>query len=280
MAQMPLDVTWQSAAYVHPMPDAAWGTRISLLSVTGLKGYDDGDAPTGDVKAQDSVMSFGYGRRLLSGGAGVSVKQVRQSIATKSASVWAVDAGWIRPLGRLFRGSVAVRNVGGKATFVDQSVGLPRLVDLGMAFRGFHGAVNASAEMRQTSDGRISMAAGAEVWSKSSLAFRAGYDAGRDLGGVSVGFGFRTGGLRIDYAFLPKGQGFDPTHRVSVCYRFRSPGERAHQEGLALSQQGRHAEAIYKFKEALDEDPSLSGVVQDMRASVDALERQMEGNKR
>ena len=123
-------------------------------------------------------------------------------------------------------------------------------------------------------------AAGAETWLYRSLALRAGYDSTKGMGrGFALGLGFRIGGLRLDYSFLPQGQGFEPVHRFGLSFRFSSPGDKAYQEGLALSHEGRHAEAIYKFKEALDDDPNLLGAVRALRESVDALQKQMGQNR-
>jgi hypothetical protein len=229
------------------------------------------------VKAQDMVAAVGYGRRFSTGGAlGGSLKQVRETIGSDGASVYALDAGWIHPMKRWpLCWELAARNVGGRGKFIDQGTFLPRSYDAGLAYRGFRGVFDASAELRRGSDG-LTAAAGVETWIHRALALRAGYDTTKGMGrGFALGLGFRIGGLRLDYAFLPQGQGFDPVHRIGLSYRFSSPGDRAYQEGLALSREGRHAEAIYKFKEALDDDPDLLGAVRALRDSAEALKKQM-----
>jgi hypothetical protein len=281
-AQLPLNVALESAAYVHPQDKGALGFRAAFLNVGGMAGYDSSDTPTGDVKAQDMEAALGYGRRLSGGGAvGATIKQERETIGPNSASVYAVDAGWIQPIKQWpLCWELAVRNVGGKGKFVDEGTPLPLSYDAGLAYRGWRGLFDASVELRRGSDGTTTAAAGAETWLYRSLALRAGYDTTKGMGqGFSVGFGFRIGGLRLDYSFLPQGQGFEPVHRFGLSFRFSSPGDKAYQEGLALSHEGRHAEAIYKFKEALDDDPNLLGAVRALRDSVDALQKQMGQNR-
>jgi hypothetical protein len=281
-AQLPLSVTLESAAYVHPGAKGALGFRASFLNVGGLTGYDSGGAPTGEVKAQDMAAAVGYGLRFANGGVvGAAFKQVRETIGSDGASVYALDAGWIQPMGRWpLCWELAARNLGGKGKFVDQETSLPRSYDAGLAYRGWRGLFDASVELRRGSDGTTTAAAGAETWLHRSLALRAGYDSTKGMGrGVALGLGFRIGGLRLDYSFLPQGQGFEPVHRFGLSFRFSSPGDRAYQEGLALSREGRHAEAIYKFKEALDDDPNLLGAVRALRDSVDALQKQMGQNR-
>jgi hypothetical protein len=280
-ASLPLSVGLESLAYVHPLSSSALGARVSLLDAGGFQGYDASGGPTGSVSAKDSLASLAWGRRLGGGDAvGVSLSRVQSAIGSDSASAFGLGLGWIKPLGRLpLRFSASLRNVGSKASFVQDKTGMPQVSAAGLSWRGYNGAALVSAEVRHGSDGTTSVAAGAEGWLYNTLALRAGWDGERDLGGLSLGLGFRLRDFRVDYAFQPGGTAFDAVQRFGLSYRFGGAGERSYQEGLTLSQEGRYPEAIFKFKESLDADPENKEAVRALRQALGALEKETGGDK-
>jgi len=214
------------------------------------------------------------------GAFGLSAKQVSESIAGRSASVAAADAGalWRPAPGRLSF-SAGFRNAGGKARFVQGRTALPRTLYAGAAARLFADGWVLTVEARRPSDGGTSFHVGQEVWLYNTLALRAGWRSDRDLGnGLVFGFGFKLHAVRVDYALAPMGAAFGQAHRIGVSFRFGGAGDRAYQDGLRLAQKGQNAEAILKFKEALDADPDNRAAVRALKESVGALQRER-GNK-
>jgi hypothetical protein len=212
------------------------------------------------------------GRRLWWGAA---VKQAREVIGGMTGSAVAGDAGLLySPAGWPVTFGGGVRNLGGKASFPGAKATLPRLVDGGMSGRFFSGAVVAALEGHASAEGFF-WNAGLELWAHNLLAFRVGMDSHRDTGaGLTWGLGVRLKRVRVDYAMLPEGAAFGNSHRVSLAYRFGGGGEAPYQEGLSLAQQGDHAAAILKFKEALDADPDHAGAARGLKDSIRALDEE------
>jgi hypothetical protein len=266
-----------SLAYGHPLTKGVLGISLRTLRSATIKSYDASDNRTGTYDAQDSVFSAGYGRAMGDRRWGGDLKQVKESIAGHGASVTAAD------FGATFRGSgwpvslsAALRNVGGRASFGQEKTDLPRSLDLGGSALLFSRALLVTAEARRGADGVTTLAAGAEAWLYNALALRGGWQGGDRAGnGLSLGMGFKLKNLRVDYSFAANGQGFSPTHRMSLSLRFGGPGEKAYQDGLRLLQGGRTAEAVLKFQEALDADPGHTAAIRALRESVKQLQGEM-----
>ena len=58
---------------------------------------------------------------------------------------------------------------------------------------------------------------GAECRVRSSLVLRGGYQSA-DTRDVSLGLGVITGAWRVDYAYVPFGDGLGQAHRVSLVW--------------------------------------------------------------
>src|SRR5205814_8847975 len=73
----------------------------------------------------------------------------------------------------------------------------------------------------RATDGRSPiLAVGGELDSAVGAAIRFGYRTGDDVATWSTGAGWRSGGLRIDYAFVPSKLELDDTHRFSLTAQF------------------------------------------------------------
>jgi hypothetical protein len=273
-------------SYAHPLNAGSLGFSLRVLRSGDVAAYDAGDQRIGTYDAQDQAVSLSYGHRAgTSWRWGLTVKQVSESIADAEAKTFAGDAGLLfHPFwsGRLlpFKLAVGIRNVGSDASFLREKTSLPRAMDAGASYTGFSEALTIALDAHKARSGETSFNGGAEVWLHNVLAFRAGIASGGDLGnGLSMGIGFKFKDVRVDYAFQGYGDGFGASHRMGLTFRFGGAGERAYQEGLRLSQQGQHAEAILKFEEALDADPRHAGAARALRESVRLLEREMKSDE-
>lgn len=266
-----------SLAYGHPVASGALGLGVRTLDSGDIPSYDDQDGAKAAYDAKDLCLSAGYARASGAFRWGVNVKQVRETLAGRSADAVAADVGvgfqkksWPVALG------AALRNAGGKASFLREKVALPRSLDLGAAARFLGEAVVVTAESRRGADGDSSFAAGAEAWLYNVLALRAGWEGGERAGdGATLGLGIRLRDLRVDFAFAGHGRGFSPTHRMGISWRFGGAGERAYQEGLGLLQRGQAAEAVLKFQQALDADPGHAPAIRAMREAVRRVREEM-----
>jgi hypothetical protein len=262
------------AAVAHPLRRGTLFGNVRALDYGETEGYDGGGMKTSSYRARDTAFSIGYGRPWsLSSSWGVAVKQVSESIAGESGGAVALDAGVYvrRPEGLLSYGA-SVRNVGGKASIGGGKVSLPRLLSGGAATHGFSDAWLVSLEATRSSDGRTVVGLGQEAWLYNAVAFRAGYESGREAGnGFSVGMGFKFHGARVDYAFTAGSSALGDTHRMGVTFRFGGAGDRSYQEALALMHKELYAEAILKLKEVLDADPGHKGAARALKDAVKSL---------
>ena len=195
---------------------------------------DDLGNQTGTFGSHDLEFLAGYGRHLSSGvSLGMSAQVVRERIADLGATTWAVNAGatydirdfrWL-PEGRL---SLSVHNLGRNAHYVFNGepgapVKLPTAVQGGLSL-GLATFQNLTARLavegRSTSGRSPILAVGGELDSAVGAALRFGYRAGDDIATWSAGAGWRTGGLRVDYAFVPSRLELDDTHRISLTAQF------------------------------------------------------------
>jgi hypothetical protein len=264
-------------AYGHPLSSGALGFGVRSADSGDIPSYSNGDIRSGSYAVKDLCLSAGYARAWGGWRWGANLKRVSESLAGRSAGVMAADLGVVRhgdewPVAF----SAALRNVGGKASFAQEKFVLPRSLDLGANVRLMGDAVLAAAETRRGADGENVYAAGMEVWTRNALAVRAGWESGDRAGrGLSLGLGVRIQGMRLDYAFLPQGNGFSPTHRMGLSWAFGGEGDKSYEEGLKLLQEGRNAEAVLKFQKALDADPRHVRAIRALREAARRLNAEM-----
>jgi hypothetical protein len=279
-ASLPSDMSWGALAYAQPLKKGAVSLHARSLQYGDIARYDVSGNPAGSFAAHDALLAVAWGRavgRRLD--AGCALKQVSQRIAGKSASSTAVDGGILyRPGSGSISWAAGFRNVGGKATFLREKTSLPRTLFAASSMKLFSDGWVSAIELRRLSYGKASIHIGQELWLDNAFALRVGWRSDRDVGtGLSAGFGVKRKSVRLDYSYTIMGDVFGASHRFSLGFRFGRAGERDYQEGLSLAQEGRTAEAILKFKTALDADPSNKPAVRALREAVDALEKDRSG---
>lgn len=264
----------------HPTASGSLGFQLQTFDHGTFPAYDRTGAPAGETKAGDLLVGVGYGRALgASWSAGAVVKQVQETIGDDQAKAIALDAGVLyRPaaLPRL-RFGAAARNQGSGASFAREETPLPAAWSVGASWRGFSEAWTTAVDVDQPRDGASVLRVGQEVWVNPSLALRGGLH-GRDAvsAGWSAGLGFRFRDIEMDYAFASGKKGFESVHRAGILFRFGGKAEALYQEGVRLLQAGSYAEALLKFKKALDVDPRHRRAVARMREAARALRRDRE----
>jgi hypothetical protein len=273
-AGRPEGVSDAGAAYVHPLEEGALAFRAWSRSYGDIPGYDGTGGTAAAYGARETLFSAGYGRSFRGWGMGAALKQAQQSIAGRSAGVLALDAGLLRPWsGTPLSFSLGVRNLGPKASPGEEKAPLPRSLEAGVGAKLFSGALLLALEGEGGSDAGTVWKAGVEAWAYNVVAVRAGFDGAREAGdGFSLGLGMKLKDLRVDYSFSPMGEALGAVQRVGISFRFGGAGERLYQRGLALSQKGDHAEAVLRFKEALDADPGHREAARALRESIRRLE--------
>ena len=143
--------------------------------------------------------------------AGAGIRFVRQSIFDEAASGAHADVGLLYETAGWNIGA-AVRNVGTTTNLDQAATDLPLQMRLGAARRQGPMLLAAAGHM---TDGELDLHAGVEWQAVDRLLLRDGYDSG-DTRGLSYGAGFEMAPWRLDYAYLPFGDGLGPAHRFSL----------------------------------------------------------------
>ena len=185
----------------------------------------------GTFGTDDLEFLLGYGRALSAGTSfGATAQVLHERIANVSATTWALGAGaaWdVQALGGP-RLSLSAHNLGPAAHYlIDGARGapvpLPMAMQAGVSWRrpvaqGF--TALGAVESRLTRGRQAVVAVGAELDSRVGAALRVGLRTGDDLSRFSYGAGYRLGGLRLDYAFVPSELDLADTQRFSLNAQF------------------------------------------------------------
>ena len=262
----------------------ALGLEVHSFDFGGFDTFDGSGSRTGSAKAGDLLYSLGYGRSFgPSFFAGGRVGRITEKIADRSGSTWTADAGalyvpyvdgWLSHT----RFGVAAKNIGPGAAFQSEKTSLPRTLGAGAACQLFSEALTAAADLEKPSVGSAVLSLGGELWVNRGLALRAGWLQSKDFSnGFRVGFGMRFGDFGLDYSLQTDNGGFGDVHRIGVSFRFGGREEALYQEGVRLLQEGRVGEAILKFNEVLEINPTHRRAVERLREA--ALKLKEESSK-
>lgn len=202
----------------------AWGILAQYVDygttrrtvVSGTAG-----AYQGTFSGQDAVVSVSYGGRLANWGYGATAKFLSSTIDNASASAFAADFGlrW-QAEGAPVAVGMSIHNLGSSLQYDAKEERLPITFRGGVAWRPLPRWLLVTVDLEKVADERWSAHAGAELTVAEMLMLRAGYDASLQVDrGLTLGAGFRTGQLGLDYAFIPFGD-FGNNHRVGIRYNF------------------------------------------------------------
>jgi hypothetical protein len=207
------------------------GSQGFGLSVVGL--YMDDlerrEGPTSEPIGHFGVFDFAftgnYSRRLTeSFDVGGSVKYLHQKIDAELARGVAVDLGAIYrlPMVTGLSAGVSVQNLGPQMSFIEDKFDLPVLYKVGAAYGApvpaLSGDLLVTGDVVLPNDGDAKVHVGIEFEYSEMFALRAGYRTGWDNQNISVGFGTKVRGVRIDYAYVPFYSDLGDTHRVSLGF--------------------------------------------------------------
>jgi len=231
-------ITQDYLAYASPQ---GWSANLNTLNFgdvarTTLSNPDgQGLSSTG---LRDLAFGAGYGRALHDDlTVGVGAKYIQESIAGISAQGFAFDLGALYAVRALegFTVGLAVQNIGPAVKFQSDKEDLPLNVRMGAAYDfsigedpflniGGHEYTVSLDVTKQRSEGAL-IAVGVETHVAKMMPVRVGFNTRNDAGaGVTVGLGWSSRVLALDYAFVPFGD-LGSTHRISVTWRWgRRPG--------------------------------------------------------
>lgn len=190
-------------------------TTISNPSGTGL----------GEVALRDMAVGVGYATALSKNVLfGAGVKLVRESIAGEKAQGFMFDGGILFnvPAVENLTLGLALKNIGPNIKFQETNEALPHAVHAGAAynFNCYRQKTTVSLDAQKTKDEDVVFKLGAEVLAGGIVPLRAGFTTANDDGpGISVGTGYSSQNINLDYAYVPF-KDLGNTHRFSISFRW------------------------------------------------------------
>ena len=168
--------------------------------------------PLGEFGVYEWTAGAAWSRQLATRlRVGAGIRFVRQSIFDETASGAHADVGLLFETAGWNVGA-AIRNAGTMTDLDQAATDLPLQIRLGASRRQGPLLLAAAGHVK---DGELDLHTGAEWQAVDRLLLRAGYNSG-DTQGLSYGAGFEMAPWRLDYAYLPFGDGLGPAHRFSL----------------------------------------------------------------
>ncbi len=203
----------------------------------GLAYFDLGSVPVVDAYGTDLNQSAeaynfgfigGYGfdiPNVCDLKAGVSGHVIQGNFDDETATAIGVNLGLLYGLmeNQIQIGGV-VKNLGTKFKFVEEEDEQTLTYALGGSYSTLPDQIPnvdllVGADVLMPKDQNIQMAVGGEVWVYDTLALRAGYRTGVDMGNLSFGAGFRYSDFQLDYTYADY-EDLEATHRISLVMAF------------------------------------------------------------
>ncbi len=220
---------YEAIGYLQPLPAGAIGTSLQYLHMGELDRINNSQLE-GKFKVYDGMGSLAYGISpddIL--GFGIAIKGFQTRLADEKGDGFAFDIGFLWKPIDIFSFGVVGQNIGSKIKYIDMEEDLPQALKLGLAWNlelpSEAGRLCLLFDGTQVRDNEYIIGGGIEHWGLETLAIRLGYrydtvdDKLEGLKGLRAGFGVRTRGILVDYAYAPYGD-LGVTHHVSMGYRF------------------------------------------------------------
>jgi len=208
-----------------------YGLSMRALYSEAIEGRDESGTLTGTFGSHDLQFAFSYGHRIAEGlSIGGSAQIVRERIADLAAQTYAMDLGaTLEPAAVAgSRVSLALQNLGPAAHYTidgisGSDVPLPTALTAGfsLARPTGHGLTVRGAIEGRFIEGRAGLGSiGAELANAGGMSFRAGWRINDATADLTLGAGYSTRGLSLDYAFIPLDLDLGESHRFSISRQF------------------------------------------------------------
>lgn len=285
------NITEQHASIAVPTRyGGTWAGGVSYLGMGSFDSFDAAGNRSGQISASDTAMSVGYGSKIpgwpthvVTLACGATLQWVQERLDTVTARAFAADLGalahpgaWTAPWLQRLQVGLAVKHLGTALKFDRDAAPLPRVVNIAAAYPvSLWGSRSwLSLETAFPRDHVSFISGGLEYWVREVLALRVGFRSQQDIGsGVRAGLGVKVHLWQLDYAFAGLGD-LGQTHRVGLALHFSNEGDvrfsrlgagrQAFEQGMRYMAEGRYAEAILAFDQALEADPQYPRALEMM----------------
>jgi hypothetical protein len=222
----------EQGALTHETDIGTFGFSFTGQYMDEMDRYEDtpSAAPLGTFSAHDLSFAVGYSRYVIPNlSAGITAKTVHQNIDQTTANGLAFDIGLYHitrwsgvKLGLVFA------NVGPPLHFADERFSgeefdLPRTARVAVSYerkiQALRGGILAALDGVFPNDGKAKQHLGAEYNYQGNLFLRAGYKAGYDSQGTTLGTGVSYRKFSFDYAVLLIANDLGDTHRLGLTFK-------------------------------------------------------------
>ena len=219
------DDSFMSLLYGQPTSLGVFAGAFSYYTAGDIDLIDlDGNEWTAKAE-QDFVILAGFARKFVENlPMGMNLKIVSSRLVeVKTGTAFAVDLGalYYTPIEGL-AGGLAIRNLGTKLKFLDESDSLPLTISAGVAYQKPFGSqkILLSADFPfLVYEQKVTPAVGFELDWREMVQGRIGYKFNIDDTGLALGMGFSYQNYFINYAFGLADR-LENGHRVSLGVRF------------------------------------------------------------
>ncbi len=222
-----VDTDYQHLAAVKPLDRFGVGLSIARMSYGSIDHYTVANVKDGSFEANSLAAGVSLAGRIGDDmSVGGTLKMIRESIESESASGMATDLGLLYDLNGFTIGASA-QNIGPAMKMVKDSFALPMTVRMGVSTHLLNNKILLSGGFSKPNDSALALQTGLEYNLASFFTLRGGYkltSGASDLGGlvgVSGGFGVQFDRFNLDYAVTPFGD-LGLSQRLSLLIRFAS----------------------------------------------------------
>jgi hypothetical protein len=207
-------------AYSSISAGFSWSAGIASVYTGGLELRDEASSePAGEFSAWDLALAGAASMDLGTFDAGVSLKLLREKIASMDTWGVAADLAVRACPAQWLSASAALQNLGPDVEFDEESFRLPMTWRVGATASADLPRVGGAAlslEAWKPIDNRLASAAGLEITPLGWLDIRSGFRFASDATGFTAGAGFSSGGWALDYAWVPGRFALGDIHRVTL----------------------------------------------------------------
>ena len=219
------DDSFMSLLYGQPIGVGVVGGAFSYYTAGDIDLIDlDGNEWTAKAE-QDFVIVAGFAREVLENWPmGINLKVVSSRLVeVERGTAFAIDLGGLYHTPILgLAGGLAIRNLGTKLKFLDESDSLPLTISVGAAYQKPFGSQKILMSIDfpfLVYEQKVTPAVGFEFDWREMVQGRIGYKFNIDDTGLALGMGFAYQNYFINYAFGLADR-LENAHRVSLGVRF------------------------------------------------------------
>ncbi len=225
------DTAYEQLEVLYPAwLGGSWAARVFFARTYNFLEFNEWGEEVGTIDNYNMLLNLAHARSLGSGfEIGLGLKYFRSILAGFSSQGGAMDiglrmqTGW-QPLAL----GLAIQNIGRMEAFDQEADELIPVIRTGIALQlapliGPEIKIFADISRSLAEEEPTIAAGGLEYKIQDMIFLRGGYRLESELGGFSLGTGFRFSGIGLDYAYQPYG-GLGATHRFTFSYLFVKPG--------------------------------------------------------